>query len=270
MSEVYFVFSDESGNYKRNPGRRFLKKNPYYIRSACIIRADEWLRLRKKVLDVRENFPFDKYEEIKWSDTWVKYNQGEIDKKEYNNRIAFIEEILKILSTLSYCNIVYTVTFNLEIACDIEEKYIKKWHIQEIMQRVQMEIQSDSGSLGILFLDPPSSSKELKEFQEIYREIFLNDQFIEEYANLKDAINFEPSHHSVGIQLADYLAGCFKGFLCGYRKSSRIFEEIVYPLLRRDTQGNPVGYGIREVPKDENLRQQIEQKLEGLMTDNLK
>jgi len=162
------------------------------------------------------------------------------------------------------------VTFNQEIACDIEEKHIKKWHIQEIMQRVQMEIQSDSGNLGILFLDPPSSSKELKEFQEIYREIFLNDQFIEEYANLKDAINFEPSHHSIGIQLADYLAGCFKGFLCGYQKSSRIFEEIVYPLLRKDTQDNPVGYGIREVPKDENLRKQIEQKLERLITDDSK
>ena len=180
MSGVYFVFSDESGNYKRKPGRRFLQKNPYYIRSAYIIKADGWLSLRKKVLNVRKNFPLNKYEEIKWSDTWVKYNKGEITEEEYNQRIDFIEEALKILPTLTYCKVIYTVTFNREIICDKKEIHIKKWHIQEIMQRVQMEIRRDSGNLGILFLDPPSSSKELKEFQEIYREIFLNDLFIEE------------------------------------------------------------------------------------------
>ena len=256
MSEIYFVFSDESGDYKKHPGKKFLRANPYYIRAAYITKAKEWHKMRSEMIRLKKRYNLPLYDELKWSDIWEKYKQGE----NISNLIKFIRESMQILHSLSYCKIIYTVTFNKNIQT-IEEKDIKKWHIQDIMQRIQMEIQTDNENLAILFFDPPDDGRDLKYFQTVYREIFLNDRFIENYGNLKDTINFEPSHHSVGIQLADYLAGCFRGFLCGYPESFEIFKEIVYPLIRRGQDGEITGYGIIEIPKDDNIRRRIKDKL---------
>lgn len=277
MSTIYFVFSDESGNYKKNSSERFLRRNPYYIRSAYIIYAHEWKKLRNNFQKINENKNKlieevkalkEKYSlegeknEIKWSHIWQldRKIKNQKEKKVIDNLIEFVEESLRILHELSYCKIIYTVTFNNSVNRD--EKDIKKWHIQDMMQRVQMEIQDDFNNLGVLFLDPPSSNRELKEFQEIYKDIFLRDSFIKEYKNLKDTINFEPSHHSVGIQLADYVAGCFNGFLRGFKTSTNLFKKLIYPLLRKDDKNNPLGYGIIEVPKDDEIRQELLKKLE--------
>jgi len=45
-----------------------------------------------------------------------------------------------------------------------------------------MEVQElDKDSLATIFIDPLSSYKELKLFQEIYKDIFFNDNFIKNY-----------------------------------------------------------------------------------------
>lgn len=260
MSEVFFVFSDESGNYKQNPTEKFLRAHPYYIRSAYIIKATEWPILREKIIQLRSIYYLRNYEELKWNDPWRWYKEGKILENRYRELIKYFKESLKLLTELSFCKIIYTVTDNIQFG-SLQEKNIKRWHIQEIMQRIQMEIQNNPGNLAVIFLDPPSTHRELKLFQEIYREIFLNDRLIENFKNLKDAINFEPSHHSIGIQIADYIAGCFRGFLLGYSESVNMFKNIVYPLIRKNA-GNSLGYGIREVPKDDRIRGEIKRKLQ--------
>lgn len=260
MSDVYFVFSDECGNYKKNPGENFLGRNPYYIRSAYIINALEWFKLRKMRV-LKFNYGFNVDDEIKWSDIWNRKRQG----KNIETEIKYVEDCLAILKKIPSCKIICTVTFN-NAYPHISESKIKRMHLQDIMQRAQMEIQSNPFNLGVLFLDMPSDNKELKHFQEIYKEIFRSDNFFHDFPNLKDAINFEPSHHSVGIQLADYIAGCFRGFLSGYEPSRELFKKFVYPLIAKNEEGNPLGFGIIEIPTDNIIREKIRQKLkeEGL------
>jgi len=258
--EIFFVFSDESGNYKPKPGRKFLRSHPYYIRSAYIIKAIEWITLRTKIAKIKRNYEVEKLGELKWSKIWQLYKKREISKKKFKNFLNFIEQALSTLSNLSFCKVIYTVTLN-NAKNRIAERKIKTWHIQNVMQRVQMEIQKKRNNLAVIFIDPPSSEKERKLFQEIYKEIFLNDRFIKEYKNLKDTINFEPSHYSVGIQLADYLAGCFRGFLCDYKESKEFFLNIVSPLLRREEKkGTLLGFGIISIPDNGGLKEELENK----------
>ena len=108
-------------------------------------------------------------------------------------------------------------------------------------------------------------NKETKLFQEIYKDIFLNDYFIKEYKNLKDTLNFEPSHHSVGIQLADYLAGCFNGFMKGFDRSTEIFKNIIYPLVRKNPNEDTLGWGIIEIPTNNKIRKNLRKKLDGII-----
>ena len=58
----------------------------------------------------------------------------------------------------------------------------------------------------------------------------------------------EYSHHSVGIQLADYIARAFLGFLKGYKNSKEIFINRIKPLLQ-NINGEIMGYGIRSTEK---------------------
>ncbi|MBW9221498.1 DUF3800 domain-containing protein [Methanothermococcus sp. SCGC AD-155-C09] len=266
MSKIFFVFSDESGNYKQNPGRKFLKSNPYYIRSAFIIEALEWKSLRKKFLDLKWQYYLNKHDEIKWSDIWSeykKYKNGMVQEEEYLNKIEFIKRSLKFLNKLSYCKIIFTITDNNKIHTK-KEIEIKKWHIQNMMQRIQMEVQKQNDNLAIVFIDP-LSNKETKLFQDIYKEIFLNDRFIDDYKNLKDTLNFEPSHHSVGIQLADYLAGCFNGFMKNFPTSTEIFKNIVYPMVRKDLNNDYLGRGIIGIPNNKEVREKLREKLDGII-----
>jgi hypothetical protein len=105
-----------------------------------------------------------------------------------------------------------------------------------------------------------------KYFRDIYSELFLNGDFIKEYNHIKDSINIEFSHHSVGIQIADYISGVFGAFLKGidnkgYTRGANMFKEKVYPHLRKSPSGLIMGYGIREVPSSTIFRRYIKDNL---------
>jgi hypothetical protein len=104
-----------------------------------------------------------------------------------------------------------------------------------------------------LFFDPVGNDKN-EMFRQIYYELFENGDYIEKYKFIKDSLNIENSHHSVGIQIADYISGAFSSILKAsidndYSRGVKMFYESVYPNLRRGWDGAIQGYGIREVPR---------------------
>ena len=270
---IYFAFSDENGGYKMCPGNRFLKSTPYYSRSTFIILAEEWKKLSegfKNIKAEKYNLPNDR--EIKWSYAWSLYKHMENDKPisksksysflngtNYQTLIKFFSDVINLLSDLSYAKVVLTYSDN-QRCSNLKEHNFYKWHLQEIMQRLEMELQDNDANLCVLFIDPISEEKN-RLLREAYSEIFCSGDFIKRYGHIKDSLNLEFSHHSIGIQIADYIAGCFNGFLRGYEDSMNIFIERVYPIIRKNSRGNPVGYGVREVPKNKKLRDEIIQRL---------
>ena len=78
-----------------------------------------------------------------------------------------------------------------------------------------MELQvneNNENNLGVLFFDPVSVKKN-EMFRQIYHELRINGDFINKYRFLKDSLNIENSHQSVGIQIADYVSGAFSSIL---------------------------------------------------------
>lgn len=39
---IYFAFSDECGKHKQ-PNKKFIRANPFYIRATYIIKGDDWI-----------------------------------------------------------------------------------------------------------------------------------------------------------------------------------------------------------------------------------
>jgi hypothetical protein len=265
MADTYFCFSDECGDYKQNMTEKQLRNHPYYIRSTLLINSNEWKILNLNFRELKNKYGLPLSKELKWANIWTvrnfqinnkpipdKYGIKHFEKFDYHSLINFVEEALLLINGLKEKKIIATYTKNSNQYITSEKSMIL-FHLQEHMQRLEMELQVDEGNLGVLFFDPVGSEKD-NLFREIYNDLFENGDFIRSYKSIKDSLNIENSHHSVGIQIADYVSGAFSSILkasidIDYSRGVRMFFNSVYPNLRHSWNGSIQGYGIREVPR---------------------
>ncbi len=266
MADTYFCFSDECGDYKPNMTEKQKRIHPFYIRTTLLINSNEWKKLNKRFREVKEKYGLPISKEIKWANLWTlrsyqkdkkpipaKLGLQHLEKFDYHSLIDFVEESLSLINELKEKKIIATYTKNANNYATNEKSMIC-FHVQEHIQRLEMELQVDEDNLGVLFFDPVSNDKN-ELFRQIYNELFESGDFIEKYSFIKDSLNIENSHHSVGIQIADYISGAFSSVLKAsidndYSRGVKMFYDCVHPNLRRGWQGNIQGYGIREVPRN--------------------
>lgn len=266
---IKFGFSDECGSYSQERTSYQNKIHPYYIRALFLIDGDDykWLTESFKYLKEKYGFP---QKEIKWAYIWSLrscQNNSQSPKSskdyyflkdfDYHNIIDFAEESLLLLNEIN-SQTIYTITNN-SSAVNYTEKHLLKMHITTMLQRVQYATQNNSSDLAVLFFDP-IGDKNSKLLREIYFDIYNNGDFVKNYSHIKDSLNLEYSHHSTGIQIADFLAGTMSGVLKGYDRSISIFNNAVYPTLRR-YKNSILGAGICEVPTNTLEREELRSHL---------
>jgi hypothetical protein len=276
MSDTYFCFSDENGDYKRDMTPKQLRRHPFYVRTTLIMNAGEWKKLNSGFRKLKEKYELPRSKEIKWSYLWSlrhfkKSEKAIPDKKDfkflehfdYHDLINFVNESLALIHEIKKKKVIVSFTKNDSVP-SINEKPMLAMHLQEHMQRIEMELQVDDGNLGVLFFDPVSNEKN-EMFREIYNDLFENGDFIENYSFIKDSLNIENSHQSVGIQIADYISGAFSAILKSdmgdYSLGITMFNEHIKPYLRK-YNGNIFGVGIREVPRSNATRKWMREQIE--------
>jgi hypothetical protein len=266
MADTYFCFSDECGDYKPNMTAKQLRIHPYYIRTTLIMNSNEWKTLNTNFKGLKSKYGLPISKELKWANLWTlrnfqknkntipdKYDIKYLENVDYHTLIDFVDESLGLVNNLNEKKIIATYTKN-QTAFATNEKSMLSFHLQEHMQRVEMELQVDEGNLGVLFFDPISNDKN-ELFRQIYNDLFENGDFVENYKFIKDSLNIENSHHSVGIQITDFISGAFSSILKAsidndYSRGVKMFFDHVHPNLRRGWNGAIQGYGIREVPRN--------------------
>lgn len=270
---IYFGFSDECGLYQMQKTEKYLRVHPHYIRSTLLIKADEWKKLNKEFIDLKVLYDLPIEREIKWAYLWQlrnfqKNNQGIpknrnlkfLEKYDYHDLIEFVEKSLELLHLIEYKKIIITHTDNVKCA-KIGEKSMLKMHLQEHMQRIEMQIQTRSEeNLAVLFFDPIGEKTD-QLLRDVYFDLFNSGDFINSYKHIKDSLNIEHSHQSVGIQIADYISGTYSAILKGrhsskYDRGKNMFYKNVYPYLRK-YNGVVWGAGIREVPSNLTYRRTL-------------
>lgn len=277
MSDTYFCFSDECGDYKPHMNDDRIKIHPFYLRTTLIINSSEWRFFNNQFKELKTKYGILITQELKWAYLWSLRNfkkKGKTipDKHElkyfesfdYHKLIDFVEESLTLITKLKEKRIIATYTSN-DYKYGTNEKSILGFHLQEHMQRIEMQLQVDEDNLGVLFFDPVSTEKN-EMFRKIYNELFENGDFVEKYKFIKDSLNIENSHQSVGIQIADYISGAFSSLLKasssnnGYSRGVKMFFDSIYPNLCKGRNGAIQGYGIREVPRNNHARNWLTQK----------
>lgn len=276
-ADIYFCFSDECGDYHSEMTERQIRQHPFYIRATMLLNAGEWKGLNAKFRELKVKYELPITKELKWANLWTirkfqnngkaiptKFDLSEYENIDYHHLIDFVEESLSLISTIDEVRVVITYTKN-KSDNRFTETQLLSYHLQEHMQRIEMALQHDVSNLGVLFIDPVSSKKN-KILRDIYNNLYENGDFINRYSFIKDSLNIENSHQSVGIQLADFIAGSFSACLKAndennYNRGIKMFLDSVYPKLRK-YRNSVHGAGIREVPSNALIRQNMKDKIE--------
>lgn len=241
---VYFVFSDEAGDYKPPLGEKFLKAHPYFIRSGVCVSGEDWPSLRDGFSNLEDKCGLPRGYELKWS--CINYiikcrrNGEKIPVKSKcapfqhyadETLLGFVKDVLDLMKRCENRFIIYTVTDNARVKGSYPPRSdLHKWHIQDLMQRTEFELQ-ERGGLAVVFLDPKSARGDL-DIRRMYASIYQEGDFIEKYRHVMDSLSFFLSEHSIGIRLADYTAGIFNGFMRGFDQSTTLFKNQVWPLVK--------------------------------------
>jgi len=267
---VYFVFSDESGKYKKERNDKFIQKNPFYCRSAVFLEVSDWIKLRKRFAALKKALlECDLSREVKWSSIWslFKHRQkGEEITKEMpyfflrnhslDKLIEFIGKALHLLHESESSRIVLTLTFNeRQKTKPTETKELLKMHLAHILNMAEKEMRKRARSVCIFFFNPEEPPLE-RYFREAFREIFRKPSS-SQYGHIKDSLSFEYFLHSFGSQLADYCAGVFYGSLRLYPQSIELIRSKIWPKILKE-KDKALGFGISEIPKNQKNREHLE------------
>lgn len=134
MSDTYFCFSDENGDYKRSMTAKQIRRHPFYVRTTLMMNAGEWKKLNSDFRSLKEKYGLPRGKEIKWSYLWSLRHlkkSGKVipDKRDfkflesfdYHDLIIFVSDCLQLIHTISEKKIIITFTKNDAVAA-INEK----------------------------------------------------------------------------------------------------------------------------------------------------
>ena len=263
----YLVFTDETGSYIQYDMKgEFRKAHPFYIRSNVIMSADDYREYQLEINAIHRllNLPIN--EEIKWSDLWLKTKgrprTNAIDAIQMSTLKGYYRKIFEIASKKQSIKYVFTITFLYDKSCTIKSENVYKFHFQDAFQRISMEL--NDSDFAIVIMDELGKD-DIKVIKDVCHQLAIEGDYLQ-YNNIYQGVLTENSIYSPGIQLADYSAGVFNGFLRGnlldrgkYLFATDLYKKYVKPYIRTSEKGEIVGYGVLEVPGRETVRKKLEQ-----------
>lgn len=246
---MHVLFLDESGT----PPKPGVDRPAYFVIGGIIIPETSWHRMRDGLMGIKIRRKI--RGEIKWryfapGNTDLRNPMRHLDQGERN---AIREEIYKLIGSETA---VRTVACVASVAAAYGIASVKcqadLYHgtFKPVTERFQYHLQ-DVGKIsgrkeyGIVVGDHRGANddKSLRGHHE--KLLHSNSEFTSKYANLVEGLFIHPSNLSVGIQLADMVAGAV------WRKFERkddTYYQMLEPSLRKSKDGRVEGYGLVKYP----------------------
>lgn len=249
---MHFCFIDESGTppkpTKTNP-------RPYFTLAAVFIPIPQWKAIAAEVQRLKQSPKYNIRGELKWR----YFGRDNDDKKNNVSKLGaeiqneFRTELYKIMSKRSSVKAVVAVTkidqaYKLEYYKDEHDIYAYSY--KQLVERFQYHLQELSRStgaeqLGIVVADHRGRDEDARLRR--YHQLLLNatGQNISKLDKLVEGIFLTPSDTSVGIQLADMVAGAVNRRFCS---NDTVWSKSIKPILRSKNDGTIDGYGLLKIP----------------------
>lgn len=242
---MYLLFADESGT---PAPKDKLQSDALFVLGAIIIPEEIWQGINVELAKLKARYGV--MGELKWR--YFHKNRGPLShltleqQDELRAQMYALIRSRRSITTLAVV-VAQESAYQKSGIRTVNDLYSRAYKVlSERFQYFLQDLQRSTGrqSLGMLVLDNrgPSDDKLLQDFHS--RLLSNDDPHSSIYSNFVEGLFIAPSHHSVGIQLADMVGGAI------YRKEahgdSRFYDQMSM-TLRRSPKGRIEGFGIARV-----------------------
>lgn len=248
---MYMLFIDESGN----PAPPNKRNEEYFVLGGLIIHEDDWHQISRDFREVKDDYGIEG--EIKWRFFNPKDNRSEnsLSHLPPDERHAVREDLYEILKSFDDVTVISVIShIPSAYANRHTDNDVKLYHAayKALSERFQYFLQDSSRVAGfkingIIICDQQRTGVDDERLRKLHQTLTTEFSYTSShYANVVECLLLAPSHYSVGIQLADIVAGAI------YRKCNsdddRFFSRIS-PLIRKSESGKIEGYGMVRLPR---------------------
>jgi len=247
---MHLCFVDESGT----PAKPRKGRPRFFVFGGLIIPEEQWQGIRLKLIGLKRQM---KYRgEVKWR-YFAPNNKDKSNPMlgwSQNSREDFRKSVFGIITGNRSLRIIAGVcdaplAYGLGNINQQEDIYFRTYKVvTERFQYLLQDISRSSGreTSGIIIADHRNGSQDSKMREQHERLVRDSRIYTSTYSNFIESIFFSPSHMSVGIQLADMVAGAIWRF---HEHGDRTWLDLIKPAFRTDKRGTIDGFGLARFPK---------------------
>lgn len=250
---MYLFFIDESQTPPKPT--QVGRTAPYFIIAGVIIHEAQWHGIASDFLTLKRRPEFNVRGEVKWR-YFGPHNEdpdNSVAHLDQDARDRFREGVYNIIARRRAVRIIANVT-------DVQAAYALPYvNTQEdlyhftykgVSERFQyflqdMERQVGARQLGIMVADHRGKAQDDSLRTRHHGLIDGDAPVVSNYANYVETVFLTPSHHSVGIQFADLVAGAIGRYFNS--KEARFYDQI-QGSFRQSADGRIEGYGLVRFP----------------------
>lgn len=237
------LFVDESGTVP-NP----TSSKRYFVIGGVIVTENSWKSVKQQLDQIKTKY------QIKGEIKWRYFSPSNTDREnsiqhlDWDSKNAVRNAILAIITRTAAVKSIAVVTsvptaYSLFHIKDADDLY--HFTYKALTERFQYHLQECS-ALGIVVCDHrgPKDDKRLRALHQ--KLLDGGGEQCSNYKNLIEGLFVAPSHYSIGIQLADMVAGAvYRKFMSNDPK----FFEQLKSSFRTSSRGEIDGYGLIRQPK---------------------
>lgn len=247
---MHLCFVDESGT----PAKPQQSKHRYFVFGGLVIPEERWSNVRFHLLGLKRQWQY--HGELKWryfapnnNDaknpmlSWSNEHKNDFRKSAFE--IITKNKSLRILTGVCDAPLAYT----LDNVDQQEDIYFRTYKVvTERFQYFLQDLSTESGhhTSGIIVSDHRNSRQDNRLREQHERLVREAGRDTSTYGNFIESIFLSPSHMSIGIQLADMVAGAIWRF---HEHNDDTCLNLIKPSFRTSKSGKIDGYGVARFPK---------------------
>ncbi len=247
---MYLLFVDESGT----PPKPDNDSRAYFVIAGLVIPEDRWSGLRDKLLGLKRAEGY--RGEIKWRFFAPSNSDADNPMSDWDQarRNEFRMRVFSIITEAKSCRIIACCSesptaYALGNVNSQDDLYFRTYKpVTERFQYLLQDITRASGrdSYGMIVADHRGRGDDERMRLQHERLIRETGSYTSNYSNFIEGLFFAPSHMSIGVQLADIVAGAIWR---AQSQNDRTWYDPLRPSLRQSPTGQIDGWGIARFPK---------------------
>lgn len=251
-SAVHLLFVDESGTA---PTPSQAADNPVFVMGGLVIPEHVWPKLKSDFDDVKKTF--DVVGEIKWRFFSAPRKGSKSTSLSHLDEVRKEELRTRLLGLITKYPTIKLIAVVVDTRAAYRRPHVKTsddlYHdaFKALTERFQYYLQDlerllDTNVHGMIVCDNRNNDQDhrLKEFHQSL--LSGTERYTATYANLIEGLFIAASHHSLGTQFADLVAGAV--FRAEARDDHRFVQQL-RSVFRTSQAGRIEGFGVVRIPK---------------------